>query len=317
MSRPKISVAMCSYNGVKYIQEQLRSILEQTHPPHELVICDDNSEDDTAALISELTESTNFPVKLFVQKNNVGIIENFSTAIAMCSGDYIALADQDDIWSPEKLEVLGREIGDYRDQKPLFIYSDLCLINSQGQSLHKRLSETVRADRHDEKPWLTLASRNFIPGCSSLFDRRSVQKILPIPREAILHDWWIALFFSLHGTMRYVEKELISYRVHDGNSRGLSSYRRTAQLIARFGFSNIASNNFLMTLRQLQAARDRLYTYDLPAPKALTNFCDIDCKPRLARPWVLFRLGVRRVSSLISCMLITKGKSCDDSVGYL
>src|SRR5882762_9087557 len=99
----KISIAMCTYNGARYLREQLDSIAAQTRPPSELIVCDDNSLDETREIVAGFAASAPFPVRLGVNEQNLGSIRNFERAIKLCEGDLIALSDQDDVWLPEKL----------------------------------------------------------------------------------------------------------------------------------------------------------------------------------------------------------------------
>src|SRR5262245_48111587 len=103
------SVAMCTYNGSRYLSAQLDSIGTQTRPPDELMICDDGSVDDTVQLIEKFADSAPFVVRLEVNSANLGSTKNFEKAIQRCKGDLIALADQDDVWLPRKLELLEAE----------------------------------------------------------------------------------------------------------------------------------------------------------------------------------------------------------------
>src|SRR4030095_10826576 len=103
------SVAMCTYNGARYVGEQLDSIASQTRPPDELVVCDDRSSDETVQIVEQFAASAKFPVSLEVNSQNLGSTKNFEKAIEICEGDLIALADQDDVWVPSKLEIIERE----------------------------------------------------------------------------------------------------------------------------------------------------------------------------------------------------------------
>jgi len=316
MHKNKISVALCTYNGERYIREQLNSIINQTLPPYELIISDDHSTDATLSVITGVIAQVDFPVKVFIQNSNVGVNENFASAISMCTGEYIALADQDDVWHTEKLQRFSEEFSKFGESIPPLLYSDLKLIDGQGNTLRKRFSEAVRLDRAGGRLWLKLAFGNFIPGCSMVFDRRYVKDILPIPSEAILHDWWIALVISMTGGLHYIDSELMSYRIHRNNTQGMHSFKRTLKRISKFGIFTIASNNFLITLRQLQTASNRLQQHSIAGPAGLIDICKIRNRSRAVRPYVLFSLGIRRVSALLGSLLVRSGQFCDDSIGH-
>jgi len=92
-----ISVALCTYNGELYLREQLESILKQTFPPDEIIICDDGSTDTTIKILEEFRRKSFIPVKVYYNKENLGVSKNFEKAISLCSGDIIFLSDQDDV----------------------------------------------------------------------------------------------------------------------------------------------------------------------------------------------------------------------------
>ena len=102
-----VSVALCTYNGTRYLKDQIDSIASQTRVPHELVVCDDCSSDDTVKILEAFASRAPFPVRLSVNPTNLGSTKNFAQAIALCRGDIIALCDQDDVWHPAKLERLA------------------------------------------------------------------------------------------------------------------------------------------------------------------------------------------------------------------
>src|SRR5215208_90703 len=108
----KFYVAMCTYNGAQFVAEQLDSIAAQTRRPDELVVCDDGSDDATPEIIREFAHRASFPLRFYVNETNLGSTRNFERAISLCEGDFIALADQDDVWLPEKLERLERALAD-------------------------------------------------------------------------------------------------------------------------------------------------------------------------------------------------------------
>lgn len=129
-----ISVAMCTYNGEKYIREQLESIINQSMLPDEIVICDDCSKDTTLEILKDTLNSYNGIVQLVSNKHNLGYRKNFEKAISLCHGDIIFLSDQDDVWNKDKIEIIKTEIE--KDKNILLAFHDveivdenLCLIN--------------------------------------------------------------------------------------------------------------------------------------------------------------------------------------------
>ena len=133
-----ISIAMCSYNGERFIKEQIDSIIAQTYKNFELIIVDDGSKDNTINIIKEY-QLKDHRIKLFQNDNNLGFVKNFEKAISLCSGDFIALADQDDVWKKNKLEVFLKNINGN-----MLIYSDAILIDQHSKETGKQY-ETAEA----------------------------------------------------------------------------------------------------------------------------------------------------------------------------
>ena len=121
----KFSVAMCTYNGAAYLEEQLDSIARQIRLPDELVVCDDNSSDESLRILRSFAARSAFPVRLHSNESNLGSTKNFEKAICLCSGDVIALADQDDVWHPEKLAILEREFSSTPDVGLVFTDAEI------------------------------------------------------------------------------------------------------------------------------------------------------------------------------------------------
>src|SRR5580698_8381863 len=125
----RISVVMCTYRGMAHLKEQLDSILRQTRQPAELIVCDDNSGDGTVAILEQFRETAGFPVRIFVNAENLGSTRNFDQAIQRVTGDLIAFCDQDDLWFPEKLSRMGAILE--RDPTLGAVFSDATLIDDR------------------------------------------------------------------------------------------------------------------------------------------------------------------------------------------
>jgi glycosyltransferase involved in cell wall biosynthesis len=215
----KISVAMCTYNGARYLREQLQSIATQLRPPDELVICDDQSVDATREIIAGFAASTSFPVHLHVNNCNLGSTKNFERAIGLCEGDIVALADQDDVWMPEKLVRLEECF--LREPGVGLVFTDAEVVDEHLQPLGYRLWESVGFDKHHRS--LVRSGRVLdvllpgwtVTGATMAF--RSVFKdlVLDIPTNlALIHDGWIGLMIASVAGVAFIEEPLIKYRQH-------------------------------------------------------------------------------------------------------
>ncbi len=218
MSPLTFSVALCTFNGSKYLREQLDSILSQSKLPDEIVVCDDGSIDDTLHVLNEYL--SRFPRLFRIHRNSVnrGSTANFAKVIGLCQGSIIVLADQDDRWHPEKM---ARTHELFRASPDIdLIFSDANLIDSTGQSLDCRLWDAVgfrsalQVDVARDAIFEILLRHYVVTGATMAFRSNWKDKFLPIP-ECWIHDAWIAIVIAaLGGKFRAIKDPLISYRQH-------------------------------------------------------------------------------------------------------
>lgn len=209
----KISIAMTTYNGAKYVETQLDSFATQTRLPDEIVICDDGSTDLTTSIIEKFSERVPFVIKLVKNKNNIGYIKNFEKALTLCEGDLIFLADQDDVWFSEKIEYIERIFKE--NYGKLLIIHDGHLVDEHLQGNEVTKLGQVRAGWGDDQ--------HFITGALSIIHKDLKKYILPIPDEVatlfdVGHDGWIHLIARYLGVRHVTEKSLQLIRRHTSNT---------------------------------------------------------------------------------------------------
>jgi glycosyltransferase involved in cell wall biosynthesis len=216
---PLVSVAMATYNGASYISQQLKSIVDQSYPNLEVIITDDASSDGTLAILYDYRNKYDY-IKVFINPVNLGITSTFEHSIKNCSGSYIAISDQDDIWDTNKVEILMKAIGN-EDA----IYSDSELVDKNGQSLHKLISSLVNLKSFDTgTPYLVGVCP---PGHTMLIQGDFAKYILPIPRS-ILYDRWISFCAAANNGIKYLDMPLVKYRQHETNSFGVGRSKNKA-----------------------------------------------------------------------------------------
>ena len=193
----KVSVVLCTYNGSIYLQKQLKSIAEQTLKPVELVVSDDASTDSTVELIKRFAKESPFPVRLYQNQRNTGVVANYSRAAALCDGDYVALCDQDDIWLPEKLYLTQGSMHaaekQYGCSHPVLVHTDLTVINKMDWVIAPSFMKMRKIRHVGPEPVKRLLVQNFVTGCTIMANRALLREALPIPEAALMHDWWLAL----------------------------------------------------------------------------------------------------------------------------
>jgi glycosyltransferase involved in cell wall biosynthesis len=216
---------MCTYNGARYVAEQLNSIGKQTRPPDELVVCDDRSSDDTVRIVEQFKACAGFPVRIEVNSSNLGSTKNFEKAIFLCQGDLIALADQDDVWLPHKLEIIEREF--QRRPAAGLVFSDAEVVDKDMHSLGYRLWMTVGFNEELRSRWRPdiafdlLLGGCTVTGATMAFRSRFRDIALTIPDDLpMIHDGWIAAIIAAVAELSFIEEPLIKYRQHEQQQLG-------------------------------------------------------------------------------------------------
>ncbi len=205
-----ISVAMATYNGEKHLNEQIDSILNQTLKVDEIIITDDNSSDKTVDILAKYARE-NSQIKFFVNEERLGFKKNFEKAISLCSGDFIALSDQDDIWLPNHIEWLSNNLG----TKSLAV-GNAELINEDGSKKNISLSETEQFQYFSENSMDILEHILFcvnpFQGASMFFTKKFAEKLLPIPENVAFHDTWFAVNALCQNGISYTFEPITLYR---------------------------------------------------------------------------------------------------------
>ena len=205
-----ISIVIATYNGERYLKEQLNSIVAQTLKPTQVIIQDDASTDNTVAIIQEY--SAILPIELTVNTHNLGYIGNFQSALSKATGEYIALCDQDDIWEHNKLQSLFEAIGNNA-----LVYSDSLLVDSNGHYLGKTLSQKLKNTFISTSSPLSFLYDNCISAHAMLFHHSLLPKLFPFPKH-LYFDAWIASNAASNGGVHYFDKPLVRYRQHSSNT---------------------------------------------------------------------------------------------------
>lgn len=215
MTNKLVSIAMATYNGEKFLREQLDSILTQTYPNLEIIICDDASTDATISILQEYA-SKDSRINIFINNQNIGLVKNFEKALSLCSGEYIALADQDDIWLPKKIEILRDNIQSFD-----LIHSNTLLIN-ENSVISKKIFSSY-SNKNNSNHFLDYMFDNNVTGCTALFKRSLLDDNLPFPNNVCLHDYWLAILAANKNGVTYLQQPLTYYRQHSNNQVGATS----------------------------------------------------------------------------------------------
>ena len=219
------SVAMAFYNGAKYIDEQISSILDNMEDADELIISVDDASDGSETILQNWTQKD--PRIRIVKGPGKGVVKNFENAIRHCHGDIIFLSDQDDVWKENKIQKVEKVFED----------SKVTAVVHNGQIVDENLSllgETTFEWR-DSGPgfWKNMKKNSYI-GCCMAVRRSALKRILPIPDNIWIHDQWIGLLAEQLGKVVFIEEPLIYYRRHGGNVTELTHGSITSMIKKRY-----------------------------------------------------------------------------------
>lgn len=223
---PLYSVAFCSYNGEKYINQQIDSILNQTFPPAEIVVCDDGSTDRTPEILKDYQEKYPAIFRLYFNEQNLRSVKNFEKAISLCSHEIIFLSDQDDIWVKNKAEIMLNYFEEHLNIDVLAT-NGYCI--DENGTVHERHAlwdiprflREKNEDRVIDYYGIITLSGNIATGASMAFRSKMKEKTIPFPIiKDYHHDEWIATVAAEEGKFELLDEKLFYYRTHKDQQVG-------------------------------------------------------------------------------------------------
>ena len=212
---------LATYNGEKYLKEQLDSILNQTYKNIRIIISDDCSKDTTPEILKEYQKKDD-RIELHIQKNNLGVVKNIEFLLKEVKSPYYMLADQDDYWLPEKAE---KSLEKLKEEKADLVFGDLEVVDKNLNTMYSSFNDYMLLTRKINKyinSYKVNYLYNCITGCTVLAKKETIEKIIPLPTNSkrVLHDHWIGLMVALNGKLAYVPEKYIRYRQHGNNEVG-------------------------------------------------------------------------------------------------
>ncbi|MGB9415669.1 MAG: glycosyltransferase, partial [Acidobacteriaceae bacterium] len=252
----RISVALCTYNGARFLPAQLESILAQTRLPDEVQVFDDCSTDNSVELLVRFAAQAAFPVHIHRNAERQGSILNFEQAIRACTGTLIALSDQDDIWHPERLRRSEETLQQHPEAGAVF--TDGLLIDEAGEPTGMRLWERFIFTPNDQRrlragDYIPLARQRIITGATMVFRAQYVPWIFSVGR-LWHHDGWASSIIACFSGLCWVTEPLLRYRTHPGQQIGIDGH-----LVPNADTSSFASRSrnhwisFVPLLQQLDS----------------------------------------------------------------
>lgn len=219
-----IVILMTTYNGEEYVEEQLKSLFNQTINNFKVIISDDDSSDRTLEIITKLKKIYHHQIEIRINKPRKGHCYNFLSLLNGCDADYIFFCDQDDIWEKDKIESTLKEMKKYEKiekEKPIVLHTDQTIINYKGEiisdSSTKYFKKIINFSNLDE-----IAFRGGIHGCTMLLNKQMIELLKKIKiwecKNLIYHDWSIAIIAYDKGKLYYKNDKTMKYRVHNQNA---------------------------------------------------------------------------------------------------
>ena len=279
----RVDILLASFNGEKYLRDQLDSILNQTYTNFRLLISDDYSTDNTRIILDEYKKKDD-RIQIFYQEKNLGVVSNFEFLLKKVESKFFMFADQDDIWKEEKIE---KSVNKMIETNSDLVYSDLEVVNEKLEVTYasywklKGIYNKIVKYNNFESLYLN----NFVTGCTIISKKEWIDKILPLPKTSkyVLHDYWMALIISETGKITYIEEPLMKYRQHKNNSIGskkrseemktLDEIRQLFIEVKKEHFSVFIENEDKFTSEKVKELnRKSLQYFEMLENKKIVNF---------------------------------------------
>jgi glycosyltransferase involved in cell wall biosynthesis len=221
----RVAILLATYNGEKYLDEQIRSIFAQTYSDFVVVVRDDHSDDRTPQILAQWSLAQ--PDKIRVVSDNRGNLRslgNFSYLMEVCDAPYFLFCDQDDVWLPNKIELMINEVRRLENQfgrtMPILIHSDLKVVDEDLEEIAPSLFDHLYLNVNRRRQLRYLLFDNIVVGCALVGNRALLELARPIPDGIPYHDWWVALVAASCGVLSTVAEPTVLYRQHDRNQVG-------------------------------------------------------------------------------------------------
>lgn len=217
----QIDILLATYNGEKYLREQIDSILNQTYKNIRLIVSDDCSKDGTRKILEEY-KNKDERIKVYYQEKNLGVVKNIEFLLGKVESPYYMLADQDDYWLPEKAE---KSLETLKNNNADLVFGDLQVVDENLNTMYESFNDYMLLSRKINKyidSYKVNYLYNCVTGCTVLAKKETIEKILPLPTNSkyLIHDHWIGLMASLNGKLAYMPEKYIKYRQHGNNQVG-------------------------------------------------------------------------------------------------
>ena len=255
-----IDILMATYNGEKFIEEEIDSIISQSYSDWRLIISDDCSKDGTVSIIKNFQKK--YPEKILLFENDVpsgSAQNNFFNAIKYTTSDYVMFSDQDDVWLPDKIENTYNKMMEIESacdcNTPVLIHTDLKVVDSDLNTINDSLFKMMNIDSK-RCAINNILVQNIVTGCTVMGNRALFNYFKKIPQNAVMHDMWIALIASAFGKIGFVDKSTMLYRQHGNNSVGAKDTKSLNYVLYKIFHAKEIHNSLVKQYKQADEFRE-------------------------------------------------------------
>lgn len=301
MSGETVGIVLATYNGRNYLQQQLDSLLGQSVKNIRILVGDDGSTDGTLELVCRYVEA--FPGRVQVlpsEHGGKGACGNFNRLLVASDASYVFLCDQDDVWDADKISVALERLRELESvhgtDTPILVHTDLRVVDQNLKVISDSLFEFQNLDAQ-ASTFKQLLVQNMVTGCTVVVNRALLNKALPIPADAIMHDRWLALVAVCFGKIGFVDRATISYRQHSRNTVGAKGWNvsliasRFKQLLSAVGAGELLRPEIKQAKAFLQRYKSSLSAEQLVALGCMAEMLD---KTGVVRVMSAARAGLRK-----------------------
>lgn len=288
-----ITILVATYNGEKYIREQLDSLLNQTVKEINIVICDDKSTDNTFSILKEYESKYSKKIKVVRNEVNTGSAKhNFFKMILENKDDYVMMCDQDDVWKKDKVEVTLNKMKElelkHGNRTPILVHTDLTVVDKDLNVISESYKYRMKANFNKTK-LNNVIIQNIAAGCTTMINR-SLCEIIREPKYCVMHDWWLVLVASAFGIVDHVDRSTIYYRQHGANEVGSGNIRsfkyRFKRLINNKDIKKAVNETYDQCENLIDTYKDKLSDNQI---KLLENYISIPSKNKISKIRTIYK----------------------------
>lgn len=258
-----IDILLSTYNGEKYLNEQIISIQNQSEKDWRLLVRDDGSSDNTLRLLESFASQDKRIILIKDDKGNLGVMRSFEILLVQSNADYIMFADQDDVWLANKIRDTWEAMLTVERKTsniPLLVFTDVCVVDAGLKEIHPSFISRERYDVTKVNDIYKLVISNCIMGCTVMINSKAREKVLPFSRYALMHDWWIGLVVANYGKNIFLDKVTSLYRQHENNQVG------SGRITIKYYLNRLLNINkyFMVNYRYIQMVKDLPFKMSIP-----------------------------------------------------